>query len=287
MALKVKVSCSSACDLRGKIVKIIAQGAAVKEMDVELTEFDGTANETDEFVVKAPTKPGEYKWTALFLTYESEGVQHEQSSVSFTFTVKPHLISLAAWGMPSPITKGKKFTVKIGAKCSACCSLAGLPFVIDDGKEKRVITGKLGEMLLPQSKGIYWSEQELIAPAEEGLYTWVAECPAPELELPHQVTPTRFTFRTVRPPDHIVTVEVVDKDTKTPIKNASVLLNLRRASTDERGIAKIGVTRGKYELYVSKDREHLDDHAEFQTTIEVAGDVTIKAELIFVPDFMG
>ena len=52
MALKVKVSCSSACDLRGNIVIIMAQDAAVTQ--IELVSFDGTVNETDDFVVKTP-----------------------------------------------------------------------------------------------------------------------------------------------------------------------------------------------------------------------------------------
>jgi hypothetical protein len=44
LALKVRVSCSSGCDLRGRMVRILAQGAVVKEMGVELTEFDGDRN---------------------------------------------------------------------------------------------------------------------------------------------------------------------------------------------------------------------------------------------------
>ena len=281
LPLKVRVSCPSECNLQGTKARIVDdEGAVVK--DVDLLSFDGTVNETDDLVVKAPNEPGTYTWTALFLDHESEGVRHEQSSVSFTFMVKPHVISLMVWGMPLPVVIGDRFAVNVGAKCSAGCSLAGRLFEIKDGKGQRVATGKLGEGLLPQSNGIYWSEQELTAPTEEGSYTWVAECPAPELELPHQVIPTRFTFRAVRPPDHIATVEVVDEKTKTPLENASILLNLRRVSTDEYGVAKIGVTKGQHELYVSKH-----DYARFQTTIEVAGDVTIKAELIPWPEFSG
>ena len=38
------------------------------------------------------------------------------------------------------------------------------------------------------------------------------------------------------------------------------------------------VPKGKYEVYVSKC-----DYQTFQATVEVAGDVTIKAELLVVP----
>ena len=63
IALKVKVACTSACDLQGRKVKIIDQDA-VAAKEIELVTFDGAANETDEFVVKAPNKPGGYLWTA-------------------------------------------------------------------------------------------------------------------------------------------------------------------------------------------------------------------------------
>ena len=59
IALKVKVSCPSNCNLQGGKVRIAADAAAVVK-EIELVSFDGAANETAEFVVKAPTKPGEY-----------------------------------------------------------------------------------------------------------------------------------------------------------------------------------------------------------------------------------
>ena len=38
-------------------------GALVES--AELTEFDGESNETSEFAVKAPVKPGAYTWLAV------------------------------------------------------------------------------------------------------------------------------------------------------------------------------------------------------------------------------
>jgi len=278
VTLQVKVSCPEKCDLQGGQARIInEEGAVVKEVD--LASFDGEANETDEFIVEMPVGPGSYTWTAVFVPPESEEVQHEQSSAPFTFTVKPHRIATSVWGVPLPVTQGEKFAVKIGAKCSAGCSLAGLPFVVYDDKGKQVTTGELGEVPLPQTSGLLWSEQELVAPDEEGLYTWVVECLASELELPHQVSSGSFRLKTVRPPDHIVTVEVIDKERKTPIKNASVFVHPYRSSTDEHGITEVEVTEDKHELYVK-----MQDYLPFQTTVEVAGDVTVKAELVWCPD---
>jgi len=76
----------------------------------------------------------------------------------------------------------------------------------------------------------------------------------------------------------VVTVEVIEKDTRTPIKNAHVLLHPYRGYTDERGVAKLEVPKGNYELYVSKN-----EYETFQTTVEVANDVAVKVELLVVP----
>jgi predicted class III extradiol MEMO1 family dioxygenase len=99
------------------------------------------------------------------------------------------------------------------------------------------------------------------------------------VELPHEGASYTFAFVTARQPEHVVTVEVIDKDVKTPIKNARILLHphkgyVYRNRTDERGVARVNVPKGEYRLYVLKD-----DYKDFQTTAEVASDVTIKAEL--------
>ncbi len=281
MALKIRVSCSGACDLRGQMVKILAQGAAVKELGVELTEFDGEATETDEFVVKAPTTPGEFTWSVLFPAFENEGVRHEQGSAILKFTVKAHQLFISVWGIPSPVRIGEPFVVKIGAKCSAGCSLGGLPFAIEDNNSKQVATGKLWNEELVQTRDLYWAEQELVAPPEEGLYEWTANYMTSDLKLPHEVPPKQFPFFAARPPDHVATVQVVDKSEKLPLKNASIYMDRRRASTDEQGIAKIEVTKGEHELYVYKDH-----YQSFQMTVQVTGDVTVMAELLFDPDIL-
>jgi hypothetical protein len=93
IALKVKVSCPSNCNLQGGKVRIAADAAAVVK-EIELVSFDGAANETAEFVVKAPTKPGEYTWTAVFAAQEKAGILHEESAAPFSFVVKPHTTTL-------------------------------------------------------------------------------------------------------------------------------------------------------------------------------------------------
>ena len=281
IALKVKVSCSSNCNLQGGKVRIADdQDAVVKE--IELTDFDGTVNETDEFVVRAPIKPGGYTWTAVFPAQEKEGVLHEESSTPFSFIVKPHSTSMAVWDVPSPIAFNDKFKIKVGVKCSAECSLTGKKIEIYDHEGVKVATGTLGDVPWSGATALSCAEVGLKAPGTEGYYRWTVKFPEPDLELPHEGAAYPFAFVTARQPEHVVTVEVIDKHTKTPIKGAHVLLHPYRGYTDERGVARVRVPKGEYELYVSKD-----DYKEFQTTIEVAGDVTVKAEMIFFPDSGG
>jgi hypothetical protein len=164
MALKVRVSCSSNCNLQGSKVRIVDdEGAAVKE--IELVTFDGTGNETDEFVVKAPIEPGEYTWTAVFPAQEKEGVLHQESSTPFSFIVKPHATSMAVWDVPSPIVFTTKFKLKVGVKCSADCKLTDKNIEIYDQKGGKVATGKLGGVPWSATSALYWAEVNLKPPA--------------------------------------------------------------------------------------------------------------------------
>jgi hypothetical protein len=281
IALEVRLSCSSACDLRGSIVRIVGEDTAVAK-EVELTEFDGGVNETDEFVVKAPIKPGEYTWTAVFPAQEKEGVLHEESSAPFPFIVKPHATSITVWDVPSPIAMGDEFRIKVGVKCSAACKLTGEEVEIYDHEGAKVATGRLGDVPSSGASQLYCAEVELEAPSIESRYRWTVKFPEPDLEVPHEQASCTFAFGTARQSEHVVTIEVIDKDTKTPIKNADVLLrphkyrgSAYRSRTDDGGVARVSVPKGDYQLYVSGDGKDT-----FQPAVQVASDVTIKAELL-------
>ena len=278
MALKVGVSCPEKCNLQAGNVRIVdSEGAVVKE--IELTEFDGAANETDEFVVKAPIEPGQYTWTAVFPAQEKEGVVHEESSARFSFLVKPHATTIAVWDVPSPIAFDDKFKIKVGVKCSAECKLMDKEIRIYAHRGKKVATGALGGVPWPGTSALYWAEVELEAPGTEGYHKWVVKFPKPALDLPHEGASYNFAFTTARPPEHVVTVEVIAQDTKTPLKNAFVLLRPQsgypyRGYTDEGGVARVQVPKGEYKIYVSKG-----EYKELQTTAEVDSDLTIRVEL--------
>jgi hypothetical protein len=282
MALKVKVSCPSACDLRGKTVRIIAQdGTVVRE--VALTNFDQEMNETDQFTIKAPLELGTCTWSVVFPAQQVGEVLHEESSMSFSFTVRPHSTSIAVWDVPSPIAFNDRFKIKVGVKCSADCKLTDKEITIYGPRGKKVATGTLGDVPWPGTSALYWAEVELEAPSKGGHHRWGVKFRKPALALPHEGASSTFAFRTARPAEHVVTVEVTDKDTKKPIKNAMVTLHssgtVYRKRADDGGVARLDVPRGGYKLYAMKG-----DYKAFEASAEVAGDVTVKVELIFWPD---
>lgn len=280
IVLQVKVSCASGCDLRGKPVKVMAPDGAV--MTSELAKFEENVNETEGFAFKAPKQVGEFTWSVVFPCHEAEGIVHEESSTPLSFRTRPHRTSMAVWDIPLPVTIGSLFKIKVGVKCSATCQLTDQPIEVHDETGTRIGTRRLGETPWPQTSGLYWAEVEVTAPSAEGVYSRIVNFSPPELELPHEGASSKFSFRTARPPEHTVTVEVVDKDSKAPLKNADVLLNIYRGSCDECGVAKVEVPKGKYDLYVSKD-----DYETFQTSVEVTENITVKAELVFAPRFTG
>ena len=128
-------------------------------------------------------------------------------------------------------------------------------------------------------------EVGLEAPGTEGYYTWEAKLPPTDLKLPHEEGSYNFGFTTARRPEHVVTVEVIHKGKKEPLKDALVTLIPRdtvyapyRKRTDDRGVAGLYVAKGEYQLCVVKS-----DYEWFETTAEVAADTQVKVELIYRP----
>lgn len=285
IALKVSVSCARSCDLRGKVVRIVDQGGIVAK-EVKLTNFDGKTNGTDGLTVKAPINPGGCKWRALFPAQEEGEARHEESAATFSFTVKPHATSMTVWGEHdlSPVVKAV-FKVKVGVKCHAECKLTDKEIEVYDQTGKKVATGKLGGLPWAGTSALYWTELELKAPKvrdwlrrwRERYYKWTVKFPKEDLEVPHEETSYAFGFWTARPPEHAVTVELVDTFTKSPIKDAYVSLDRYRAFTDESGVARLEVPKGNYELVIS--REHSNIEGAIRKTIEVTASLTFNEEL--------
>jgi hypothetical protein len=282
IALKVRVLCPSKCNLQGGKIRVLDdEGSVVKE--IELTDFDGTGSETDEFLVKAPIKPGAQMRIAMFPAQEKEGVLHGESSAPFSFIVKPHATSMAVWDAPFPTVCNTKVKLKVGVRCSAECKLTGKEVEIYDHEGVKVATGTLGGVPWSDTTGLYWAEVEFKAPNIEEVYSWEVKFPKPDLEIPHEGAVYSLVFRTAKPPEHVVTIEAINKETRAPLENATVFLHSSgttyRNQTDEGGVAKVSVPKGQYELDVL-----MRDYKSFRTIADVDGDAIVRAELLFWPD---
>jgi hypothetical protein len=282
-------------------------------------EAEGGGYETEQFFVKAPQTPGDYTWTAVFSGFPEEApgaqdkgageaaapdketgaasvgaaapaekagtepagesTEHAESSVEFSFTVRAHLISVSIWNVPIPAARGEKFTIGIGASCSAGCSLAGQAIVIEDPETgKQIAKGTLGEELLAQTKATYWTEQELTAPSEDNVYRWTVSCKLPEDQLPHELDAGRLVFRAAAPPRFTVTVKVSDDRDFLPLDAADIQLGFHKAATGKDGTAVLKAPEGEQELVIVKM-----NYATYETTVNISGDTTLSAALEFAP----
>lgn len=281
MTLHGTVSCTPARDLRGDRL-LIKDDAGVDVGSIEIAHFDGETNETNEFVVKAPVKVGEYVWSVVY----------EGTSTPISFSVKPHTTSVVVWDIPTAVVTGEKFRTKIGIKCSSECPFTDRNFGIYDHEGTRIASGTLSGDHWPGTT-LYSAEVELEAPAAEGLYTWDVKCPGSDVGMsganasptgrsnkvmPHGEGCISFGVTVVSNPEYAVLVETIDMASQTPLSDARVVMHPYRAITDERGVAELRVAKGAYRLFVSQTR-----YLTFSLPIEVIANMTVKAELELEP----
>jgi hypothetical protein len=277
IVLKIKVSCPDGCDLRGQAIDVMAPDGAVVAAS-ELAEFADNANETTEFAFRAPDEVGEYSWNLVFPKHEAEGVVHGESSLPIAVKTLAHDTSLAVWGVPSPIVIGHPFRIHVGATCSAGCDLKGKEIQICDETGAAVAHANLGETPWNGTRAVYWTEVDLVAPGKEGATARSITFAPTELRLPHGGASARFGFETVRPPQHSVTVKVVQKDAGTPVEDAQVRLGVYFACSDQTGLASVAIPQGTYDLDVLKT-----GYEALSRVLDVNGDVTVEVEVAVTP----
>ena len=277
LTLKVKVACPAGCDLRGRLVKVMAPTGIVVQR--ELIGFENLTNETDEFVVTAPPQVGEYAWNVVFPRHELKGVVHEESALTITSRTMPHPTSIAVWDVPSPVVVNSSFEVKAGLKCLVSCQLPGQLIAVRDEEGLQVGEGKLGDTPWPGTSALYGTKVNLAAPTGEGTYSWTVTFAGAESEIPHEDASAAFSFRAARPPDHKVTVTVVEEDSQTPLQNVQVRLGVYRALTDEHGLASLEVAKGEYDLDLWKVGYEM--HPK---TVNVTESVAIQVKAVIAPD---
>ncbi len=213
----------------------------------------------------------------------------------------PHSTSIAVWGVPSPVVVSSRFTVTVGVKCPAACSLTGRRIVVRDAAGAEVGRGRLGSRPAPGTRALYAARVALAAPAEAGVHAWTATFPAagpaaplvaedgppaappPETaapaEAPHAEAQATFSFRAAARPEHSVTVTVHDQGTETPLAAVEVHLGPYRAATDAAGRTRVDVPPGDYDLYVRKA-----GYAPHTGRVAVTGDIALRVAATPAPD---
>jgi hypothetical protein len=191
----------------------------------------------------------------------------------------PHETSLAVWDIPSPLPLGGAARIKVGVRCAVGCPLPGQQIEVFDSANNRVGSAKTGPSPLSGTIGLFWAEAEILAPLTEGPHLWTARLFPSNLETAHAASSLTFSLITVRPPEHRVTVEVIQENTNSPIDTAEVRLDAFRALTNESGLATLEVPKGRYELNVWKMGY------EFVTrNLEINSDQTLRIELPVEPE---
>lgn len=278
LTVRARVSCPHGCDLGGQQVSIRNRDDT-ELASAQLTERAGEAYVTSALALRAPLDVGEHICRAVLAAAEKDGVLHEEISTEFSFVAKAHAASVNAWDVPSAIAAGDRFRFTVGVKCSAACCLTGRALGIFDHEGAHVGAARLADDLWPGTSALYFAEVDVVAPRTAGDYTWQAKTPGADSGVPHAAGSCTFAVRVVGAPDHEVTVEAIDSDTQTPIEGAHVLAHPYRAFTDERGVAKIKVAKGRYTLVVSGFK-----YIAYQNIIDVAADVTTRIELAAEPE---
>jgi hypothetical protein len=277
--LQVKLACPAGCDLSG--LPLMVSGPDGQVTTIEPRSDQERAPEEAvlrDITLKAPPRVGQHVWSIRFPAHESGGVRHAECALPVAVRSKPHATSLAVWGIPSPAVMGERFSVKVGAKSAAGCELSGRNIRLCDQSGRVLAQGQLQETPWPGTSALYWTQLEVPAPDQEGMFWCTVNFAAADIETPHDASSSKFSVAIVRPPEHRLTIEVLEKDTKTPIEDAQIRLGAYGAATDPSGRAEVALPNGSYELTVWKvgyDTPGL--------TVDIHEDVSVQVEAVIVP----
>jgi hypothetical protein len=293
-SLTVALTTKARCDLAGAAYHVL-QGNDVVATGIlpPTVRFDPDSNDHDprngpvdtrdhvRIALCAPREIGAFEWTLVLPEQEPDGIALAESALTFSFKTSVHKTSLAAWDVPSPVVAGEKFSVKVGAKCTACCALSGQQIELRDEGGSLLGAGRLGEAVWPGTEGLYWAELQAIAPHEEGLHQYSVAFPACDHALPHRAAAAALSFVTVAPGQHQVCIAIVERETRAPVAEAQVRLGFHRSATDAAGVARFMAPSGTHRLFVWKA-----DFSAPEQVIEVDQDIdlVVEAEALLEPD---
>ena len=187
-------------------------------------------------------------------------------------TDSPHEASLAVWDLASPVVAGRRTTVKVGLSCPSGCDLTGTGIDVYDETGTRVGGGRLGPAPWPATTALHWVELDVAAPNEEGDHSWSFQATAGGPSHGQVTAVVRFVAS--RPPEHHVTLEVIQNDSGVPVAGVDLRLGRFRAVTDAAGVAHVELPGGTYEMCAWKIGYDL-----LSTTTLISNNATLRLEL--------
>jgi hypothetical protein len=276
--LQVRVSCRSGCDLRALPLTVTGPDGQTALIAPGPDHGAASADDTRDITLTAPVAVGTHAWTIRLPSHESDGILHEECTLPVCVTTRPHATSLAVWAVPSPVVMRERFRIKVGAKSAAGCGLGGTKILVSDQSGRLIAQGSLQDTPWPGTSALYWTEVEVPAPNREGMFWCTVNFAAADIDTPHERSASKFSVAIVRPPEHRLTIEVLERDSKAPIEDAQVRLGAYRAATDPSGRAEVAMPKGTYDLAVWK----VGYEAPVQT-VDVHEDASVQVEAVIVP----
>lgn len=187
-----------------------------------------------------------------------------------------HEISLAVWDLASPIFTGRRAKLKVGVSCADGCDLSGTAVDVYDETGERIGAGTLGSTAWPATTALYWAEIDLVALQCEGdMSLRIHASPA----LPHADATSVVRIVVASPPEHRVTLHVIDDTSGGPLAGVELRLGRFRTTSNDVGIAYVEVPRGTYEVGTWKNGYEIASK-----TVVVDEDTTIQLELTAEPE---
>jgi hypothetical protein len=190
---------------------------------------------------------------------------------------REHTTSLAVWDLSSPVVIGRRPTLKVGIACPSGCDLSGTSVEVYNEAGTRVGGGTLGSAPWHATTALYWTELDVAPPEAEGDHSWSIHAKTPQAA--HGDATSTVHFVACKPPEHRVTLHVIDKNGGVPLGGVELRLGRFRVATDAAGIAHVDVPGGTYDVGTWKN-----GYEVVSKTIDIAVDTTMQLELTAVPE---
>ena len=171
--------------------------------------------------------------------------------------------SLAVWDVPMPAIAGEKFAIKVGAK-----GASGRVEVIDSAGAV-VASGAIGDAPWPGTEALRWVALELPAPKTE-ITRYTVRCGTSE---------TWFSVVAASKPEHTLTVQITERDTKEALAGVEIRLGPFHARTDKTGRAELRVATGEYRMELWRNA-----YIAPAKPIGIQGDTSVELTMLHVPE---